>query len=955
MQMGLPPAVGLPGPAAVPMQTLPETAPILARGGTSEEAVDLRTYFPETWLWDLMTIGETGSAELMHTIPDTITRWVGNSICISDVAGFGLSPVTSITTFQPFFLSFNLPYNAVRGERLPITVTVYNYLDKCLHMMLQVDGLKGFKVHNARANRDPFCLCGGKSHTKKFFITAQDIGKLPIFAQAEIIPGQCGNDVIMDTQYIGRQDAVQREILVKAEGVTQQYSHSLYICPKDNEVYSSTVNLPLPADMVSDSARGDVTVIGDIMGPALSNLDGLVRMPTGCGEQNMVGFTPNIYVLKYLTATSRLDEATQDKATSFMETGYQRELKYRHADGSFSAFGERGNKAGSTWLTAFVVKSFAQAKPYIFIDQDDLDMSIRYLKRTQNLEGPLRGCFFERGQVFSSYLKGGLGKEENEAALSAYVLIALLQAGLETEGMEASIAIECINRELQQKPEIDTYTLALAAYANTLYDPSSEQTRDIMDRLNQQAVDDGTVKHWKRQGEQPKPVNSWYYYSAPSAEVEMTAYALLATLAYYGNESLTMGQPIAFWLSNQQSAFGGYSSTQDTVVGLNALSEFAALAYSDDPTNVLLSVISEKTGETFAFSVTPDNSLQLQREQLQMSEGTSVIVTAEGTGCALVQANVRYNKVPSKLGIDDPKFHLKVEPRLYQHNRNKCERRTLHISFGVRDDDSFSAGMTMLTLRMVTGWSVIPDSLRELRSKFPILGIERHEVDEKEGLINFYLDELDTRRRRFTLDVQQNKDLAVSNPKPAEVQIYQYYERDMTVIQSYNLKTTCGTKAEIPYDQPANPDDAPFPVQRRVELGAPPVNVGEARGRSPNCPVCDLEKAPENYAQLVCNSTAVYKSHAGRNKKYSLKIKADLRPHKKLRDINKFANYRMDEGCRCALLEPPMRTVLILTKAANLQGTTLMMDSQTYVFNLRKDRTLERKARRAQRRCRMEP
>nr|KAG5694344.1 hypothetical protein BaRGS_035212 [Batillaria attramentaria] len=642
----------------------------------------------------------------MHTIPDTITRWVGNSICISDVAGFGLSPVTSITTFQPFFLSFNLPYNA---------------------MMLQVDGLKGFKVHNARANRDPFCLCGGKSHTKKFFITAQDIGKLPIFAQAE--------------------------------GVTQQYSHSLYICPKDNEVYSSTVNLPLPADMVSDSARGDVTVIGDIMGPALSNLDGLVRMPTGCGEQNMVGFTPNIYVLKYLTATSRLDEATQDKATSFMETGYQRELKYRHADGSFSAFGERGNKAGSTWLTAFVVKSFAQAKPYIFIDQDDLDMSIR-------------------GQVFSSYLKGGLGKEENEAALSAYVLIALLQAGLETEGMEASIAIECINRELQQKPEIDTYTLALAAYANTLYDPSS------------------TVKHWKRQGEQPKPVNSWYYYSAPSAEVEMTAYALLATLAYYGNESLTMGQPIAFWLSNQQSAFGGYSSTQ---------------------------------------------------------------------------ANVRYNKVPSKLGIDDPKFHLKVEPRLYQHNRNKCERRTLHISFGVRDDDSFSAGMTMLTLRMVTGWSVIPDSLRELRSKFPILGIERHEVDEKEGLINFYLDELDTRRRRFTLDVQQNKDLAVSNPKPAEVQIYQYYER-------------------------------------------------------------------------------VYKSHAGRNKKYSLKIKADLRPHKKLRDINKFANYRMDEGCRCALLEPPMRTVLILTKAANLQGTTLMMDSQTYVFNLRKDRTLERKARRAQRR-----
>ena len=72
--------------------------------------------------------------DLPYTVPDTITQWVGNSLCISDSAGFGLSPITSITTFQPFFLSINLPYNAVRGERLPITITIYNYLDKCLHV-----------------------------------------------------------------------------------------------------------------------------------------------------------------------------------------------------------------------------------------------------------------------------------------------------------------------------------------------------------------------------------------------------------------------------------------------------------------------------------------------------------------------------------------------------------------------------------------------------------------------------------------------------------------------------------------------------------------------------------------------------------------------------------------------------------------------------------------------------
>ena len=50
-------------------------------------------------------------------------------------------------------------------------------------MLLMVDGMKGFKIHGARMNREPFCLCGGKSETKKFFFTAQDIGKLPIYAR----------------------------------------------------------------------------------------------------------------------------------------------------------------------------------------------------------------------------------------------------------------------------------------------------------------------------------------------------------------------------------------------------------------------------------------------------------------------------------------------------------------------------------------------------------------------------------------------------------------------------------------------------------------------------------------------------------------------------------------------------------------------------------------------------
>ena len=61
--------------------------------------------------------------------------------------------------------------------------------------------------------------------------------------------------------------------------------------------------------------------VGDVMGPSLSGLEKLLRLPTGCGEQNMIGFTPNIYVLQYLISTNQLTSEIESKAKEFMKTG----------------------------------------------------------------------------------------------------------------------------------------------------------------------------------------------------------------------------------------------------------------------------------------------------------------------------------------------------------------------------------------------------------------------------------------------------------------------------------------------------------------------------------------------------------------------------------------------------------------------------------------------------------
>lgn len=149
------------------------------------------------------------------------------------------------------------------------------------------------------------------------------------------------------------------------------------------------------------------------MGSVLENIDKLIQMPYGCGEQNMLNFVPNIVVTRYLKATNRLTPVLKTKTEKYMEAGthrirckcmkhklhwfvpgYQRELTYQRDDFSYSAFG-KSDKAGSTWLTAFVARSFHQAKDYIFVDDEKLKQSVKFLQSQQKENG----AFTENGEV----------------------------------------------------------------------------------------------------------------------------------------------------------------------------------------------------------------------------------------------------------------------------------------------------------------------------------------------------------------------------------------------------------------------------------------------------------------------------------------------------------------------------------------------------------------------------
>uniref|UniRef100_A0A8C2HYT3 Alpha-2-macroglobulin-like 1 n=1 Tax=Cyprinus carpio TaxID=7962 RepID=A0A8C2HYT3_CYPCA len=577
------------------------TCPPMGFGSNVEKHTQkIRKFFPETWIWDLIPVGRSGYVDVAKIVPDTITKWAAGAFCTSPV-GFGVAPKTDLTAFKPFFVSLALPYSLFREEMFTLKATVFNYLPKCI----MVSPLNVFT-----------CLSWSssvvKSQTFQWTVTPSVLGKVNITVRAEAVQSRelCGNEVVTLPDK-GRVDTVMQSILVEAEGTKQSITQNELICLT---VLGCFYYYYIDHYMA-------IWFVGDLMGRALRNIGDLLAMPYGCGEQNMLLFAPNIYILQYLENSGQLTPQIKDRAITFLESGYQRELTYKHDDGSYSAFG-RTDPSGNTWLTAFVMKSFGGAKKYIFIDQANIDQAKEWLGQQQQKNG----CFASVGKLFNNMLKGGVN---DEVTLSAYITTALLELGVQNSDPMVVKSLECLMEA--SRNITNTYVTALLSYTFTL--AGDEQMRqNLLSNLDHflALIILGLGRYWTLDNN----AQPWV-----SVEVEMSAYVLLAllsgpTLPGFG---LNYSAGIVHWLSKKQNAYGGFSSTQDTVVALQALAKYSAATYN--PEGSITITVTSPSGQRNQFTVNQNNRLLYQEKQLQEATGTYKL-RAEGKGCAFVQVCV---------------------------------------------------------------------------------------------------------------------------------------------------------------------------------------------------------------------------------------------------------------------------------------------------------------------------
>ncbi|XP_010399407.4 alpha-2-macroglobulin-like protein 1 isoform X1 [Corvus cornix cornix] len=725
------------------------------------ESAPARTWFPETFIWTLVPINDSGAAELAVTVPDSITDWRAMTFCTSESHGLGISEPTSLRSFKPFFVEPTLPYSVFRGESFPLKVKVFSYLKQCMALQLSLMDSRDFEFLHENV-RFTLCLCPDSAKTFSWDVKATKLGKVNFTVTAEVMERE---DVCMERTAVvpesGGKDTVVKHLLVKAEGQMEEKTHTSLLCPEGTSA-SETISFTMPENIVLGSERAHISFLGDIMGTALDNIDELLQMSSGCGEQNMVHFAPNVFITRYLEETGQLTPEIKQKAIGYLESGYQRQLLYKHTDGSYSAFGE-GSEPGNTWLTALVLKTFSQAQHFIHIDEQNIKDAASALIKSQTPSG----CFKSVGKLFNNGLMGAV---EEGLGLSSVIVTALIHSGMPHSDPVVGKALKCI-RDLVNADtgSPNLYSLALAANAFAVAGDKALRQK-ILKRLDKAAIISDDQIFWSQQSKQEEDSLSWY--RAPSVDVELTSSILMAhlTKSSLSSDEIKKASQIVAWLTKQQNPYGGFASTQDTVVALEALALYATTIFSKDSPDLQVSLTSK--GFSQNFRVDKSNRLLLQTVELP-AIAQDYTLRVQGHGCLFLQAALRYHIPPVR---SEATFAISVQTECTAPDATRFPV-TIRARY---TGNRVSTNMVLIQVELLSGYSPVAGSLEELK-KMPLV----KKVESKADQVVLYLEELTRQPQTYTFLVEQ--DMQVKDHKPANIKIYDYYMPEETAVMSYSV------------------------------------------------------------------------------------------------------------------------------------------------------------------------
>uniref|UniRef100_A0A671XKJ9 Anaphylatoxin-like domain-containing protein n=1 Tax=Sparus aurata TaxID=8175 RepID=A0A671XKJ9_SPAAU len=548
---------------------------LLARSKTCEEDesymdsdnIVSRSQFPESWQWTDITLGACSrqtpncrkSNELTIALKDSITTWQFIGISLSKSHGICVADPLEVIVQKDFFIDLRLPYSAVRGEQLEVKAILHNYNDH--EITVRVDLLEAEHVCSAASKRGRYRqeVQVGPRTTRSvpFVIIPMKDREIPIEVKA----------AVKDS---GLTDGIRKMLRVVPEGMLKKSVKSITLDPAKKGV----------GEFIIKVTAVNTEKIGALVENAISgkSMGTLIKAPSGCGEQNMIGMTLPVIAAMYLDKTHQWEAVgfkKRQEALQHIMTGYENELAFRKGDGSFAVFPDHES---STWLTAYVTKVFAMATNLVAVKNNTICDAVEFLISKQKSDGSFR----EDGTIIHGEMI--VRAQNSDTSMTAFCLIAMQES--RTICNDSNLKESTDKAVSYLEGRLHSLTNSYAA-AMTSYALANEN------KLNKQILFKFRSTHW--------PVRDTQLFT-----LEATAYALLAlvrakTYFLYSSGALVTSQFCESCCLSLSHCL--YFSCQATIMVYQAIAEYWIGANEEEyEVNVDIKIPGRSKPEKFNFN-----------------------------------------------------------------------------------------------------------------------------------------------------------------------------------------------------------------------------------------------------------------------------------------------------------------------------------------------------------------
>ncbi|XP_053183414.1 complement C4-B isoform X2 [Scomber japonicus] len=532
----------------------------------------IRRFFPPSFEFKEFEVNNKKTYDF-H-LPDSITTWEIQVVTLSPTTGFCVVKPSEVKAFKKAFVSLRLPYSVKKYEQLSISPVIYNYGDRPLQVAVHMEQTEG--------------LCSPGSATTSAFvnITVEErSSQLVSFSAVPMVTGSIPIKIrLYDMEEGDGIDALEKLLNVLTEGV-QREEESTRVIKFDVRSTNNIDNIDgtLPDETVPDSGS-NIFISVEEDGYSISHVRSLllpkmvvnlITLPDGCLEQTMSLMAPTVVALRYLDLSEQwfnLPAGSRDDALDKVEKGYVRVKGFRRG----LSYRPWYSGKPSNWLTALVLKylslmaerqivAFGQQgrRPTVVADEE-IRKPVQYLLSVQNNDG----SFTDPWPVLH---KGILKGNDHDASMTAFITLALHRS---LQFLEADSKNNMMAKILKSTTYLTShfeelqhpYAVAITAYCLAVCLPKGADLTDVWKKLQDKATLglDGCYL-WTTD------VSKSNQERANAITIETTAYALLTTVALGHTE---WADKTACWLTTQENYEGGYTTSQDTVMALEALSEY---------------------------------------------------------------------------------------------------------------------------------------------------------------------------------------------------------------------------------------------------------------------------------------------------------------------------------------------------------------------------------------------